>query len=321
MKVGNQNHCAPQHSASPCGEGAKAKGGSGEKAKGGSGEKQAAKSAGVPYGQYKKQFHDGFDPCHSQDGDSQGDLAQRSGSGGLLGGVGDFLSRLFGGRGSNQNDSVYQNYAGSTPQAVAQKTNTSSMPVLDPANAPPKDLLAKALPGISQMDPKGKDANYTNAEMNCGPAVLAMIGDAFGKKPAGMTDAAFINKIGATAGTTGAGTTGNGMIAALNDMGFQTAANKGGDLAWINNQLGQGHEVIADGDYYSLAAHQNDGLEAGHYIAVTAYTGGNYTINDPANGQTSTLTPQQLSDFIAHHPQGGFTLATWPDATATAPVG
>jgi len=322
MKVGNQNHCAP---AQHCGESAKAQGGSGQKGmppglakKGGSGEK------GMPPGLAKK-FGDGFDG-HGEDGNSQGGLSQPSGGGSLFGGIGNFLQNLFGGWGKNENnqgDSVYQNYAGSTPQAVAQKTNNNAMPVLDPANAPPKDLAAKALPGISQMDPTGKNANYTNAEMNCGPTVLAMMGDAFGKKPVGMSDADYINKIGATAGTTAAGTTGNGMIAALNDMGFQTAANKGGDLTWINNQLAQGHDVIADGDYYSLAAHQNDKLEAGHYIAVTAYTGGQYTINDPANGQISQLTPQQLSDFIAHHPQGGFTLAAWPDPTATAaaPVG
>ena len=323
MKVGNQNHCAPAQHSNPCGEGAKAKGGSGEKAKGGSGEKfgptkEGAKAAGMNWGQYKKQFQDGFEG--GQDGNSQG-VQGDDHHPSLFGGIGDFLQNLFGGWGkkdNQQSDSVYQNYAGSTPQAVAQKTNNSSMPVIDPANLPPKDVAAKALPGISQMDPTGKTADYKNAEMNCGPTVLAMIGDAFGKKPVGMSDADYISKIGTTAGTTGAGTTGNGMIAALNDMGFQTAANKGGDLAWINNQLGMGHEVIADGDYYSMAAHPNDKLEAGHYVAVTAYTGGQYTVNDPANGTVVKMSPQELSDFIAHHPQGGFTLAAWPDPTAAA---
>jgi len=294
MRVGGGGGC------NPCGaQQAKGKGGGSS----GSGQKAAAKEAGIPYGQYKKQFHDGFEGGNSQ--------------GSLLGGVGSVLSSLWGGWGGNS--AYLNNFQGSTPQTVAEKNNS---PVLDPVNLPPKDAAAKSLRGISQMEPDGiKDGKYTNAAMNCGPTVLAMIGEAYGKRPAGLTDAEYINQLGLKAGTTGEGTTGNGLISALNDMGMDTTATKGANLPWINSQLEAGRNVIADGDYYSLAAHPSDTQVAGHYIAVTAYTGGMYTITDPANGQTSQLTPQQLSDFIAHHPEGGFALSTWPEAAATVPVG
>jgi peptidase C39-like protein len=321
MKVGN--HGAPHAGACGAPQAAKAKGGSGEKAKiGGSGEKkmppgQAKKDCGcgMPPGIAKK-FSDGFDPQNAQgdQGNRVGTLPQqdqRSG-GGLLS---NLLGGLFGGWGNNN-----YNFGDSTPQSVAQKNATPTLPPADPSTVDPatqavKDANAKQLTPISQMDPAGaKDGTYTNAAMNCGPTVLAMIGKANGLEPAGMTDAAYINQLGTEASTTAKGTTGNGMIAALNDMGFQTAANKGGDLNWINNQLAAGHDVIANGDYYSLPGHTDPNLVAGHYVAVTGVNGGMYTVDDPANGTQLQLSAQQLSDFIAHHPEGGFTLATWPDA-------
>src|SRR5262245_53580140 len=49
-------------------------------------------------------------------------------------------------------------------------------------------------PKISQFHPAGEDANYTNAEMNCGPAVGAMVarGMGYGKN---MTDAQLIKDL------------------------------------------------------------------------------------------------------------------------------
>jgi Peptidase_C39 like family len=319
MKVGNSNNCT--HGASSVHGG----GGSGEKAKvgGGSGEKKMppglAKKGGsgewMPPGLAKK-FGDSWDSSRTSTAAQQGDTSQPSG-GGILGAVGNFLSNLWGGRGSG-----YLGYQDSTPQAVAQKNSSSQAPV-DLGTNPAQPLNARPLPPISQMDPTGKDANYQNAAMNCGPTVLAMIGDAYNKKPANMTDAQYISMLGTEAATTAKGTTGNGMIAALNDMGFQTAASKGADLNWINSQLQQGHEVIANGDFYSIGDHQDPKLVAGHYAAITAFNGTTYTVNDPANGTITQLTPQQLYSFITNHPEGGFTLATWPDPTATAaaPVG
>lgn len=303
-------------------------GGSGEKSKvkGGSGQKTppgwANKGDGwMPPGQAKKygMGGDGFD--------------QKSG-GGLLGGLfgqNGLFANLFGGWGGNNNaqgNGYLGNFAGSTPQAVTEKKPAPPEAMLTAARQGVPVAADKQLTGISQMNPTGANANYTNAAMNCGPTVLAMIGDAYGKKPDGMTDAAYINQLGTLAKTTGAGTTGNGMIAALNDMGFQTAANKGGDLNWINDQLAQGHQVIANGDYYSINGHTSPDQEAGHYVAVTAYDGTNYKVADPATGNVITMSPTELANFVAHHPEGGFTLATWPEATpqpapapAPAPVG
>jgi hypothetical protein len=301
-KVGGGG-CAP-HASSPCG------GGSGPKAKGGSDEKAQAKAEGVPYGQYKKHLCDGFD-CH-EDGNSQGSsLDQRSGGGGLLStffGSGGLLGNWF----HPNND--YLNYANSAPSAVngAKNTVPTGAPV-DLGGANSLSANAKPLPWVSQYDPTGKDANYLNGAENCGPAVLAMIAKANGKEPVGTTDATFISNEMKIAGTNAQGTTGNGMIAALQDMGMQTAANPGGDLNWINSQLQQGHEVIANGDFYSVPGHTDPKLVAGHYIAVTGVNQGVYTVSDPAAKDATpiTMTADQLQAFIAAHPQGGFTIATW----------
>jgi hypothetical protein len=307
MKIGGG--CRPQAS-NPCGEGAKAKGASGEK--GGSGEKAQAKAEGVPYGQYKKHLNDGFEGGDCQGGDSHNTLDDRSGGGGgFLSGIfgsGGLLGGLFGGN----ND--YLNYANSTPTAVNGAKNTAPpAPPVDLGNANSLSANAKPLPWVSQNDPTGKDANYLNGAENCGPAVLAMIAKANGKEPLGTTDAQFISNEMKVAGTNAQGTTGNGMIAALQNMGMQTAANPGGDLNWINSQLQQGHDVIANGDFYSVPGHTDPTLVAGHYIAVTGVNQGVYTVSDPAaqNAGTLTMTADQLQAFIAAHPQGGFTIATW----------
>lgn len=313
------------------------KGGSGPKpkVKGASGQKTppgwANKGDGwMPPGQAKKYGFggDGFD--------------QKSGGGGLIGnivgglfGQNGLFANMFGGWGGNNNaqgsnsqgNSYLGNFAGSTPQAVTSKKTAPAEAMLTAARQGVPVAADKQLTGISQMNPTGADAKYTNAAMNCGPTVLAMIGDAYGLKPQTnppTSDAAYINQLGAMAGTTGAGTTGNGMIAALNDMGFQTAANKGGDLNWINDQLAQGHQVIANGDYYSIADHANGTTAAGHYVAVMGYNGTDYKVADPATGNVISMSPTQLANFIAAHPEGGFTLAAWPEATqqpAAAPVG
>lgn len=328
MKVGNGG---PHPSSFGGAQGQQ--GGSGQKAKvkGASGQKTppgwANKGDGwMPPGQAKKfgMGGDGFD--------------QKSG-GGLLGGLfgqNGLFANLFGGWGGNNNaqgnnnqgNAYLGNFGTSTPQAVSGKTPAPAEAMLTAARQGVPVAADKQLTGISQMNPTGADANYKNAAMNCGPTVLAMIGDAYGKRPPDITnDAAYITELGKMAGTTGAGTTGNGMIAALNDMGFQTAANKGGDLNWINDQLAQGHQVIANGDYYSIAGHADSGQEAGHYVAVTAFDGTNYKVADPATGNVITMSQAELANFVAHHPEGGFTLATWPDPTlqqpapAPAPIG
>jgi hypothetical protein len=180
------------------------------------------------------------------------------GGGGFFSGVMNFVGGMFGwGNNNSWNNNFLNNAQHSTPTAVAagQKSQT-------PLPSAPVDLgnsavsgSAKPLPFISQYSPDGADANYKNGDQNCGPAVLAMIAKANGLKPAGMTDAQLVSLQMAKAGTTAAGTTGNGLIAALEDMGMQTAASPGANLNWINSELQQGREVIANGDFYSVPGH------------------------------------------------------------------
>jgi len=307
MKVGGGG--GPQHSAGPCGS---------NESKGKSGEKGCPPGlkdkGGMPPGLAKK-MKDGWEGgnCQGEDGQRTSTLEQRSG-GGLLGGLfgsGGLRGGLFGGN----ND--YLNYANSAPSAVnGTKNPAPPLPPVDLGNANSLSANAKPLPWVSQYDPTGKDASYLNGTENCGPAVLAMIAKANGKEPMGTTDASFISNEMKIAGTNAQGTTGNGMIAALQDMGMQTAANPGGDLNWINSQLQQGHEVIANGDFYSVPGHTDPSLVAGHYVAVTGVNNGVYTISDPAakNATPITMTADQLQAFIAAHPQGGFTIATWVTA-------
>lgn len=172
------------------------------------------------------------------------------------------------------------------------------------------DARAPDVPYVDQYNPAGKDAYYDGSE-KCGPAILAGMAKARGQT-GGLSDAALIDWFAAIAGTNEKGTTGNGMIAALEWMGLRTDANAGGDLDWIDGELAAGHDVIANGDFYALPAHAKAGLHSGHYVAVTAARNGwaSYQITDPAGG-IAWLTDLQLQTFIESHPQGGFTISAW----------
>jgi len=306
MRVGGGNHSF--HSSGPVG----GKGGSGQKAKiggGGSGERSNPAHGGMPPGLAKK-MQDGFDPSrtptNAQDGNSQGNVWSQPSGGGLGAILGNIFSHVFGNPGSYLGASQ-----SSTPTAVAEgQKNQTTNPVVDLGNQAVSGS-AKPLPFVSQYDPLGKDANYKNGPENCGPAVLASIAKANGLQPAGMTDAALITKEMGVAGTTGQGTTGNGMIAALQDMGMKTAATPGADMNWINGQLAQGHEVVANGDFYSVPGRVDDKQVAGHYIAVTNVANGLYSVTDPADSSVHTMTADQLAAFINNHPQGGFAISAW----------
>ena len=174
------------------------------------------------------------------------------------------------------------------------------------------DAKAPDVPYIDQYSPAGKDASYDGTE-NCGPALLAGIAKARGET-GGLTDASLINLLAATAGTRPAdGTTGHGMIAALEWLGMQTGANPGGDLGWIDDELAAGHDVVANGDFYAVPGREAPGLHAGHYIAVTAARDGwsSYKVTDPADGRVTSLTDSQLQTFIESNPHGGFTISAW----------
>jgi hypothetical protein len=175
-------------------------------------------------------------------------------------------------------------------------------------------------PKISQFDPTGKDAQYTNAAMNCGPTVGAMVARnaGYGK---GMTDAQLIEDLGKVAGTTDQGTTGNGMIAMYEHMGLDTKAAKGADLAFMQSELQAGHHVNALGDYYEVPTHQDPAKTSGHYLDVTGMDkDGNFLVNDPADTTMKSMTAAEMSNFIGSAPNGGFVLSAWKPTGNAADV-
>jgi hypothetical protein len=174
------------------------------------------------------------------------------------------------------------------------------------------DAKAPDVPFIDQFNPAGKGPYYDGSEY-CGPALLAGIAKSRGLS-SGLSDADLIGALAYMAGTDPAtGTTGHGMIAALEAMRMHTDANQGGDLDWIDDELASGHDVIANGDFYSVPGRENPALHAGHYIAITAARDGwsSYKVTDPADPKVTSMTDTQVEKFIRNHPQGGFTISAW----------
>ena len=174
------------------------------------------------------------------------------------------------------------------------------------------DARAPDVPFIDQFNPAGKGPAYDGSEY-CGPAILAGIAKSRGLS-SGLSDADLVSALAFMAGTDPAtGTTGNGMIAVLETMGMHTDANKGADLDWIDDELAAGHDVIANGDFYSVPGRENPGLHAGHYVAITAAKNGwsSYKVMDPADPKVTSMTDAQVETFIRNHPQGGFTISAW----------
>jgi len=163
--------------------------------------------------------------------------------------------------------------------------------------------LGHHLPEISQLHPQGEDGNYDNGDMNCAPAALAMIAREHpdmmlnGNPVGAYTDAQLINAIGQHAQTNFQGTSPNGLIAAAEDMGFQTAARQGGYNAnFIDGVLAQGGSVVANGAYFI------DDQLAGHFVTVAAKNqDGTYTVNDPLQGRV-TWTADELNRFLLANP-------------------
>jgi peptidase C39-like protein len=260
----------------------------------------AKKPEGLPPGQLKK-FGDGFEH-EGEDGEGQVGAQGEDGNN-----QGQPVPSVGGTTGLSL-DQLLSLVGQSTPTAPTAPKATPNPALPDITGA--ANGQAKPLPYINQYNPVGKDASYTNGAENCGPAILAMIAKSRGQT-GGLADAQLVNQVGRTAGTTGAGTTGNGMIAGLQALGMQTAAAPGADMNFINSQLAQGHEVISNGDFYSVPTHADPNLTAGHYIAVTGVNNGVYTVVDPADPTIHSMTAQQLQSFIASHPQGGFSLGAW----------
>lgn len=263
------------------------------KAKGGSGEKTPpglAKKGGMPPGLAKK-MQDGWD--------------EQSGGGTNL--IGDALAAVFGNKDLSQ---LLGNVFSSVPGQTVNGTKGKVPALPDLSQSKTGQALDLNKTYVNQYSPTGADkiAGYNGAEL-CGPALLASYAKAKGITLGTNSDAEMVQKLAGMAGSTPDGTSGNGLIHALNEMGVPTTANPGADLNWINNQLAAGRNVFANGDFYEVPKYQDTAKSAGHYITVNSFDGQNYGVTDPAHPDVTTMTPQQLLNFIASHPEGGFTIA------------
>ncbi len=153
---------------------------------------------------------------------------------------------------------------------------------------------------ISQLDPEGL-VQPVNAEVNCAPAVFAMVARKIGFG-AELDDASLIEKLSQIGGTQpGTGTSMNGVVAMARAIGLpvdQTEAKfPGFDGKWLDEQLSKGKSVVANG-----AMETEDG-PSGHYILVTGKgADGKYKINDPWNASNRELTATQLETFLKRNP-------------------
>ena len=167
--------------------------------------------------------------------------------------------------------------------------------------------LGRQLPAISQLNPRGNDGTYTNADMNCAPAAMAMIARSIpgltldGHPVSQIPDAALINRLGKHGQTDAQGTSPNGVIAMAEQLGLSTSARRGGlDTNYVDSILAQGGSVVANGAY------NINGEVAGHFVTVSSKTqDGNYLVNDPLLGRSVVYTPAELDAFLRRNPVNG----------------
>jgi hypothetical protein len=174
-------------------------------------------------------------------------------------------------------------------------------------------VLGGTLPAIDQQTPDGNGL-YLNGNANCGPTSMAMIARAdpdatlHGVPVSSMTDEQLVMALGLSGGTSGSGTSPNGEIAMAEALGYQTASATGGfHPAFVDTTLAAGGSVIVNG------AVPIDGQLDGHYMVVSGKDAqGDYVVNDPWTGQTLTMTPQALDEFLTSNPvNGGWSIAVW----------
>ena len=210
------------------------------------------------------------------------------------------------GAGSAQVKDTFGNAATATARGVAPgSVDTAALKTGWGRNGNGR-ALGHDLPAIDQLHPRGEGGGYTNGDMNCAPAALAMIARDHpgamlnGQHVGALTDAQLISAIGQHANTNAEGTSPNGLIAAAEDMGFQTSAQQGGyDANFIDGVLAKGGSVVANGAYYI------DDQLAGHFVTVAARNqDGSYVINDPLQGRV-TWTADELNRFLRANPHNG----------------
>lgn len=188
---------------------------------------------------------------------------------------------------------------------------------------------------ISQYAPQGQDAAYDEATAvwnesrgvmqpgfaQCGATSSAMAMRAFGYGE-GMTDAQLILEMGGIVSTSKTdGTGAYNMQQGLDSMdGFHAElAGPGANVDWIRQKLESGEQVIANGDYFAMAPHENWGAvgTGGHYVSVVGLDdSGNFLVHDPAynnGGEPIVLTGDQLATFINSNTNGGFQVSVGRD--------
>ena len=75
-------------------------------------------------------------------------------------------------------------------------------------------------------------------------------------------------------------------------------------------QLGAGKAVVANGNMYAMAPHQNPEKSSGHYVLVTGMDKqGNFLVQDPADRNVHSVTPANLQEFFRTHAWGGGAIA------------
>lgn len=170
----------------------------------------------------------------------------------------------------------------------------------------------RTTPFISQYAPTGSEnGGYRNGDANCGPTAMAMIARGYQLGGNG-SDAKLINQLGAIGGTDETGTSGNGLIAMAEHLGLKTGAAEGANVDWAVSQLQQGKYVIANGDYWEVPEHRNGDKTSGHYVLLTGLDqNGNVRVLDPADASARVMTLEQLRQYEAAHPNGGFNISVW----------
>lgn len=202
--------------------------------------------------------------------------------------------------------------------AVQGTSFTPSRPApveVNPAPAPSRvedrdPVGASKVPYISQYRPVGAERGYTNGRANCGPTSMAMLARAFGYRK-DLADAQLINHLGRIGGTGSNGTNVNGIAAMARAMGKSAQVKgPGPNVEWMKEQLRSGKLLVANGDYYAMPPHQNEGRTSGHYVTVAGLdANGNFIVRDPADQNVRTITAAQMAHFIRSNPNGGWCIS------------
>ncbi len=254
------------------------------------------------------------DSYHIKRGDTLWAIASRLRAQGMPGGHWDIIRKIQQLNPKITNPNLI--YAGDTIRlpAVTGSYTPPSKPPVEVTPPPRVEDNRPAGPGnvpfISQYRPVGAERGYSNGPSNCGPTSMAMIARAMGYGK-GMSDAQLINHLGRIGGTTGAGTSVNGIVAMARAMGKTgTVKGPGPDVEWIAQQLRAGKLVVANGDYHAMPPHQNEARTSGHYVTVAGLDAqGNFIVRDPADQNVKTVTPAQLRHFIRSNPNGGWAIS------------